>query len=96
MVVERYNHNRVSPSSTLLNSLLPFDCDGTASLNGVLGHTGEHLAVLDEAQVAEDLLTFAVDLDQIRLLVQVHDRMLRPRHRACVQIGVACGLRVRI
>ena len=95
MVVEQQHHNRVSPSSTLLNPLLPFEGHVTASLNGVLGNTGEHLAILDEAQVAEDLLTFAVDFDQIRLLVQVHDRMLRPRHRACVQIGVACGLRFR-
>ena len=65
---------------------------GTASLNGVLGNTGEYLAAVDEAQVAEDLLT--LDLDQIRLLVQVHDRILGPRHSARVQIRVACGFRI--
>jgi hypothetical protein len=88
----RYDITESSPTSFYCS----FEVHGTASLNGVLGNTCEHLAALGEAQVAEDLLTLAVDLDQICLLVQVHDRMLGPRHRARVQIGVACGLGLRV
>jgi len=58
----------------------------------MLRNAGQNLARLDETEVAKDSVALAIHLEQTGFLIQIHDRVLRPRHRPCFQIGLAAGI----